>query len=225
MTIAHAEPSEVRRRQAELAERLARQEAIAEGGSSSEARRTAAEAAEKERRARELLAVDERAGRLGLREARAARRAGGQAHRSARSALARHAQALFREREPDRRAIAAVLDRVGDLDALAAHAGAAWGAEIAAMEAARRRRELVPAVQAGKKNLERVRAAARRLRRGTMAEIGRLAAVPTGSLTWAIRALEDEGSVRATGRVRRGDGNRPSKEYEWIGDGAGPADA
>lgn len=72
-------------------------------------------------------------------------------------------------------------------------------------------KDFEPATMAGKKNVDAARKAIRKLGRATQAHIGRTAGVPTGSLTWAIRALEKEGTIRATGVKERS-----SAEYELV---------
>lgn len=73
--------------------------------------------------------------------------------------------------------------------------------------------ELDPHTQAGAKNLEKTRRALPRLGEVfTQAELGRKSGVGTGTLTWAIRALEADGVIEATGNV----GPRRSREYRIV---------
>jgi hypothetical protein len=77
--------------------------------------------------------------------------------------------------------------------------------------APRRSQTLVASTQAGRRNMEAARTVFARKRTATMAEVGELADIRSGTLTWTIRALEDEGVIRETGRsVRR------SREYEYV---------
>lgn len=66
-------------------------------------------------------------------------------------------------------------------------------------------KQLDAARQAGKENIRRVREAMVKLGgKATQAAIGAESGVGTGSLTWAIRALEESGEIKATGKRERG---------------------
>lgn len=67
------------------------------------------------------------------------------------------------------------------------------------------------AAQAGKANIEKVRTAARTKRQATQAELADASGVGTGSMTWAIRALEEAGEIRATGNRING-----SREFVYV---------
>jgi hypothetical protein len=76
--------------------------------------------------------------------------------------------------------------------------------------APRQTSDLDPHTQAGEANLDKARAALKKLPTTfTMAELGRESGVGTGTLTWACRALEADGVIQATGNV----GPRRSREY------------
>lgn len=67
------------------------------------------------------------------------------------------------------------------------------------------KRQITAAKQAGKKNIAAVREAITKAGgTATQAKLGELSGVGTGSLTWAIRALEETGEIRATGKRERG---------------------
>lgn len=67
--------------------------------------------------------------------------------------------------------------------------------------------------QAGAKNVDKARRALGRLGPVfTMAQLGRASKVGTGTLTWAVRALEAEGVIEPTGNV----GERRSREYRVV---------
>lgn len=72
-------------------------------------------------------------------------------------------------------------------------------------------RELDPAVQAGKANLEALRATAERLERASQAVLGAESGVKTGNLTHAVKAGVAQGWLRDTGEREGG-----SRVYEYI---------
>jgi chromosome segregation ATPase len=80
-------------------------------------------------------------------------------------------------------------------------------------------RELDPAVQAGKANLEALHEAARRLGRASQAVLGQESGVKTGNLTHAVRAGVIAGWLRDTGERERG-----SKVYEYVEPARWPGD-
>lgn len=77
--------------------------------------------------------------------------------------------------------------------------------------ATRSRGPLDPAKQAGPKNIARVRAAAAALGSATQKALADESGVGTGSMTWAIRALVDEGVLEPTGKSING-----SREYRYV---------
>jgi len=191
-------------------------------GTPDEVERTLALAERRDAAAREVFRLAQ--GLAGLKRTRGLKTEAMRRHVAARIAWAKHARALcYAAGEVDRAALAAVADRIETLNQAAAAAGAEWTRQIAALEARRQRRKLTAAAQAGARNIRRARDAARRLgARGpfTQAELAVAAAVGSGSITWAVRALEEEGSLRRTGEARRHPdrGGQASPELEWVGE-------
>lgn len=75
----------------------------------------------------------------------------------------------------------------------------------------RRRGPLDPARQAGPRNIAKVREAAEKLGTATQKALADSSGVGTGSMTWAIRALVNEGALEPTGESVNG-----SREYRFV---------